>query len=61
MKKNKKSMWFIILSFIFIFSTGQVCTIWEEFGDGQGNGNDTEQEADEEERDDEENNEEEDD
>jgi hypothetical protein len=61
MKKNSKSMGFIILAFIFIFSTGQVCTIWEGFGDGQGNGNGTEQEADEEENGEEEDGEEEDD
>lgn len=54
-------MWFIILAFIFIFSTGQVCTIWEGFGDGQGNGNGTEQEAGEEENGEEEDGEEEDD
>ena len=33
-KKNRKRMWFIILVFSFIFSTGQVCTIWDGFGDG---------------------------
>lgn len=53
-KKDRKSIWFIILAFIFIFSTGQICSGWEGIGNGQGNGSDTEQEASEEENGDEE-------
>ncbi|GIK37268.1 MAG: hypothetical protein BroJett011_11010 [Chloroflexota bacterium] len=53
-KKNGKSMWFIVLAFIFIFSTGQICTLWEGINNGQGRGSDTEQEVGEEEDGDEE-------
>lgn len=59
-RKNRKNVWFIILAFILIFSTGQICTGWGGVGNGDDNGSEDVQGADEEEMDDEEAGEEED-
>jgi hypothetical protein len=57
-RKNRKNIWFIILAFILVFSTGQICTGWG--GNGEDNGSEDVREAGEGEADDEETGEEED-
>jgi hypothetical protein len=52
--KHRKNIWFIIFAFVFIFTTGQICTGWGGNGDGEDNGSEDVQEAGEEEMDDEE-------